>query len=371
MDAQTMIKLKRMINIAYITLICVAVFLVLKYALVLVLPFLIAFAIVSAIHPIIRRLKKVMKTQHPSISFIVMLIIYIGIGTGLFFLAFNLIFWLRNQFIQLPRYYDTVLVPTFIQIRDNVSDLLNEMPEDWRIQLLSMQERMMQEIQSALMNLSQRGLTFISSFTAGVPGFLIAFIFTIMTSFFLSMQYDTVVKFLKIQPPPRIREAISEIGDILQTTVLKYLSAFMKIMCVTFVEVSIGLSFLRVQNAILIALIIAVFDILPVLGTGAIVIPWAIIECFKGNFALALGLIILYAIVTVVRNIVEPKIVGDKLGLNPIVSLTSIYLGFQLIGFPGMIVMPMLTQILLQLHRRGKLRLFREAEPDNVKDSPE
>jgi len=362
MDSQTLYKVKQMINITYVVFIGITIFLVFKYALALVLPFIIAFAIVSAIHPLIRKLKKAMRTQHVFVSFIVMLLIYISIGTGLFFLIFNLVFKLKEHFIQLPNYYDNVFVPSFTQIRDNFSAFLIELPLDWQHQIQAAQISFMQGIQTSVMNLSQRGLSILSGFTAGIPGFLIAFIFTIMTSFFLSMQYDAVVAFLRLQLPLKVRESISEIWDILQTTVLKYLSAYIKIMCITFAEVFIGLSVLRVPNAILIALIIAIFDALPVLGTGAIVIPWAIIECFKGNFPLALGLIILYAIVTVVRNIVEPKIVGDKLGLNPIVSLTSIYLGFQLIGVLGMIIMPMLTQILLQLHRRGKLKLFRDVD---------
>ena len=371
MDTQTLSRLRQMINIAYAVLIGVAVFLVLKYALKLVLPFIIAFAIVSLLHPLIRGLKKAMKTQHPFVSFIVMLIFFLGVGTGLFFLILHLVFWLHDIFLKLPAYYDTVLVPSFILIRDNISTFLNELPPDWQYQLQVAQTTALQEIQAMIMGLSQRGLSVVSAFTAGIPGFLIAFIFTIMTSFFLSMQYDTVVKFLKYQPPKKVRESVAEIIDILQKTVLKYLSAYIKIMCVTFIEVFIGLSVLKVEGAILIALIIAVFDALPVLGTGAIVIPWAVIECIKGNFALALGLIILYAIVTIVRNIVEPKIVGDKLGLNPIVSLTSIYLGFQLIGVLGMIIMPMLTQILLQLHRRGKLKLFRELEEPTPQATPE
>jgi sporulation integral membrane protein YtvI len=177
------------------------------------------------------------------------------------------------------------------------------------------------------------------------------------------MQYDSVADFIGAQLPPRARGVIAELKDIMRITVMRYVSAYVKLMAITFAELSIGLLVLRAPNAVLIAAGIAVFDALPLFGTGAIVIPWVITELVKGNFPFAAGLLILYALVTVIRNIIEPKIVGDKLGLNPIVSLVSIYLGFRLLGVFGMILMPILTQILLELHKRGKIRLFRFAVP--------
>ena len=108
----------------------------------------------------------------------------------------------------------------------------------------------------------------------------------------------------------------------------------------------------------------------PVIGTGGIMIPWVLIKLLQGNFSLAIGLGILYAIVTVVRNLIEPKIVGDQLGLNPVVSLISIYLGYKLFSVIGMILFPILAQILLTLHRNGTIRLYREWREEDKNDAP-
>jgi len=124
------------------------------------------------------------------------------------------------------------------------------------------------------------------------------------------------------------------------------------------VELFLGLLVLGESNAIAIALGIALFDALPFFGTGAIMVPWAALELLQGNYPLGVGLAILYAIVTLIRNIIEPKIISDKLGLNPIVSLVAIYLGFRTMGVLGMIFMPILVQILFALHQEGSFPLF-------------
>jgi len=130
-------------------------------------------------------------------------------------------------------------------------------------------------------------------------------------------------------------------------------------MCVTFVELAVGLTILGVSGAPLIALGIAVFDFFPVLGTGGIMIPWIVLEILRGDFTLAIGLAVLYAIVSVVRGFIEPKIVGGQLGQHPLLTLCAIYAGFQLMGFLGMVLLPIIAQILVSLHRSGVLRLWR------------
>jgi len=117
---------------------------------------------------------------------------------------------------------------------------------------------------------------------------------------------------------------------------------------------------LRVNNSIPIALGIAIFDALPVLGTGGIMVPWIAIALLNGKIPLAVGLAILYAIVLVVRNIIEPRIVGNQLGLHPLVTLSAIYAGFKLMGVMGMILFPIMVQILAGLHHSKVIQLWQD-----------
>ena len=142
-------------------------------------------------------------------------------------------------------------------------------------------------------------------------------------------------------------------------TLLKCLASYALILCITFAELSIGLSVLRVPNAVLIALCIAVFDILPVLGTGGIMIPWGIICLILGKWVLGFGLLVLYVIITVVRNIIEPKIVGYQVGLHPVVTLLCMLTGLQFFGLLGLFGFPITLSLLKNLNDRGLIHIFK------------
>ena len=110
-------------------------------------------------------------------------------------------------------------------------------------------------------------------------------------------------------------------------TLLVCIRSYALIMSITFIELSVGLTVIGVKNPVPIALLISIFDILPVLGTGGIMIPWIILEALTRNFTLSFALLAVYLFVTVVRNILEPKIVGTQIGLHPIVTLSSMFVG--------------------------------------------
>jgi predicted PurR-regulated permease PerM len=112
---------------------------------------------------------------------------------------------------------------------------------------------------------------------------------------------------------------------------------------------------LNISNAILIAIITAVFDILPVLGTGGILIPWAIMTLFQGNYQTGIGLLLVYLFVTVVRNILEPKIVGGQLGIHPVVTLMSMFVGVNLLGVIGLFGFPITISLLKHLNDTGTI----------------
>ncbi|MDZ5016645.1 AI-2E family transporter, partial [Clostridium perfringens] len=152
---------------------------------------------------------------------------------------------------------------------------------------------------------------------------------------------------------------ILDVKDYIVGTLFKLIKAYAIIISITFIELSIGLSILKVESAITIAALIALVDILPVLGTGGVVIPWVIIEAVKGNFGLAIGLAILYVTITVIRNILEPKIVGQQVGLHPLVMLVCMFMGARIFGFLGLFILPFIVIILKNLNDSGKIHIFK------------
>ena len=111
-------------------------------------------------------------------------------------------------------------------------------------------------------------------------------------------------------------------------------------MLITFLELTAGLMLLKIKYAPFIALLISVIDILPVLGTGMVVIPWGFAELITGNAARGIGLLVMYAVITLVRNFAEPKIIGDKIGINPLFTLLAMFIGLKTAGIAGVLLFP-------------------------------
>ena len=189
--------------------------------------------------------------------------------------------------------------------------------------------------------------------------FLVKFIFAIISSFLFTLDYYRFTGFVMRQFPERVQHIILNIKRNIFGTIFKLMKAYFILMTLTFIELSIGFTIFSIPNAILLAVIIAILDILPAIGVGGILIPWSIIELVKGNYNLSIGLIVIYAIITIIRYILEPKIVGSQIGLNPIVIIISIFLGAQIFGFLGIFILPIIATIIKYLNDSGTIKLFK------------
>lgn len=173
------------------------------------------------------------------------------------------------------------------------------------------------------------------------------------------MDFDAFSSFLLRQFPPKGWEILVTVKQYFVNTLFVVIRSYALIMTITFVELSIGLTIIGIPNSVLIALCIAVFDILPVLGTGGIMIPWTIIAFIQGDIQRAIGLLIIYVVVTIIRNILEPKIVGSQLGLYPVVTLMSMYVGTCLLGVVGLFGFPITLSLIKNLNDKGVIKIFK------------
>ncbi|HBF3457243.1 TPA: AI-2E family transporter, partial [Clostridioides difficile] len=182
---------------------------------------------------------------------------------------------------------------------------------------------------------------------------------TLIASFFFTFDYQKIVNFILKQFPEKSQFMIINIKNSSINALLKLLKAYAILLSVTFIELLIGLTILKVENAFTISVIIALVDILPVLGTGSILTPWMIISLINGNINLAIGLLILYIIITVVRQILEPKVVGHQIGLYPLITLMCMFVGAQLFGIAGLFGFPIAATIIKNLHDNGIITAFK------------
>lgn len=204
-----------------------------------------------------------------------------------------------------------------------------------------------------------------------IPSVLIAVVITLVASCFMTTEYPKVMAFIRLQFPEHRRNDIDRAKVLLKSSLGKMGKAYALIMLVTFIEMSVGLTVLRLIGVfqsnyiIMIAVVTAIIDIVPVLGTGTVLIPWAVYSFITGSFGLGIGLIVIYAAITVIRQVIEPKLVAGQLGLSPIVTIAALYFGLKIFGVLGMLITPILVIMLKLLNDEGIIHLWRS--PARVK----
>jgi sporulation integral membrane protein YtvI len=182
--------------------------------------------------------------------------------------------------------------------------------------------------------------SFLSSLVTTVPKILLFITVTLISLIYFSLDLDKVSDSLVSVLPSRMRSRIMNLKDNILTLVGGYLKSYFLIMLITFSVMAVGLFLLKAENVILLSALIAVLDILPVIGVGTVLIPWSVFSFFKGNAYMGVGLIILFLVNQVVRQLSEPKILGKSLNLHPILTLIFVYAGYALFGVLGIIILP-------------------------------
>ena len=211
-----------------------------------------------------------------------------------------------------------------------------------------------------------------------IPSAFLATLISIIACCFMTADYDRLVNFVKRQVPQKRRDALSTSKRLLFSSMFKMVRAYTLIILITFCELSLGLGFLKLIGAyesgyiLVIALLTAIVDIFPVLGTGTILIPWGVISLFMGRIGLGIGLLVLYVIISVIRQIIEPKLVAGHLGLPPVATVVGMYIGLQLFGFIGIFLVPLTLIMLKLLNDQGVIHLWKRAgEEGSAEEAPD
>ena len=171
----------------------------------------------------------------------------------------------------------------------------------------------------------------------------------VISSFLISARLPKIKSWLKKRLPEEKLKPAADALKRMKNAVGGWLTAQLKLMGVTFTILTLGFVVLRIAYAPLWALVVALVDALPVLGTGTVLVPWAVICFLQGEGARAIGLLGVYAVVTLSRSMLEPKLVGRHLGLDPLVTLMALYVGYKLWGVGGMIFAPLLAVTIMQV----------------------
>lgn len=347
------------IHFLYFTIILALIFLLFRYVIYFIMPFLIGFAIAFMLRPLIKRLAAKSGGFEKGWSIIMILVFYLTIGLFITLLSVKGYGLVKDFIENVPMLYQMYVEPLLNSTLSEIETVWHTMDSDTAATIASFLDDLSSSLSSMISSVSKGTLNVFTDFATRIPNLVISFFFAIISSFFIAADYPHITAFITRQLPDKQRSILFAIRHYISDTVMKFVIAYGKIMTLTFIEISIGLKILGVENAIVVAFIIAIFDVLPVLGTGGIMIPWILISFLNSTPKLGVGLLILYLIVTIIRNIIEPKIVGKQIGLHPVLMLLCMYLGVKLFGFLGLFIMPFLILILQNLNQEGFIKLYK------------
>lgn len=196
----------------------------------------------------------------------------------------------------------------------------------------------------------------IGSLAATLPGAFLFLFTTILATYFTSAGRPALLSALRGLLPVPWRTRLGRAAAGLKGALGGWLRAQGLLMLLTFGELALGFLLLRVDAALLLAGLTALVDALPVFGSGTVLLPWGIFSLLLGDLRTGLGLLGLYAVVTVVRNLLEPRLVGKRMGLHPLAALACMYVGFRAFGVWGMLLAPLAVVLARQLWRSGLLQ---------------
>ncbi|MBR7117666.1 MAG: AI-2E family transporter [Clostridia bacterium] len=206
-------------------------------------------------------------------------------------------------------------------------------------------ERVADVFYELLISLAAKLGSVVTSWVGAVPKILLFILITVIASVYFALDLERVNGAVKKILPEAVYGWLSELKRGAFRTGVRYLRSYLILMMLTFIIMLVGLMLLGRPYAVLLAFIIAIADVLPVIGVGSILIPWGIYEIAFGADGIGIGLIILMAVYELIRQFLEPKIVGKNLGVHPLLTLVTLYVGYSLFGFVGLLLVPVVSVI--------------------------
>ncbi len=354
-------RINFLLNTAYFLAIGVIFYIIVKFLASWLLPFVIAFIVAYLLNPIITNMQKKSKIKRGFCAVLIVAIFYLIAVMLISLIGYSVGAFLVNVFSSLPTFYVESIQPGLDNLLDALNATILSINPQIQTSVNSFTYTFFESLSNQVTQISVNALSGITVYITKMPQLFLSILISIIASFFIAADYNNIVKFILNLFPAKTKDIIFDARDYGVKVLKKYLISYSIIVSVTFVELSIAFFLLGIEYAVLIALVIAVFDIMPVLGTGGIVVPWAIISLLIGEIPLGVGLFIVYFMVTIIRQILEPKVIGDQVGLHPVATLASMYVGIQAFGVIGLFLLPMSIVILKELYTAGKIKLpFKE-----------
>ncbi|MBQ1895925.1 MAG: AI-2E family transporter [Clostridia bacterium] len=373
------------INVFYITILIAIVALVLKYAFYPLLPIFIALLIALVLQRPMKFISRKLKLPRALVATVLALALLALLCLGVYAIGDRVVsegislvkliseYFSDYEWIESQVYGILDSLPSFIS--DSVRDNVDELMENLEILMSNDPEIANKEYTISLSSFDFSGIyekltSGVSSGVSGViatakqiPSILVAIIICIILSVFMTIEYDEIIRIIESMIGPEPTKKFQAVRRVMKTSMGKLAKAYAVICSMTFIELSLGLVILKAIGIykggyiLVIAVITALLDILPVLGIGTVMWPWMAFCLLTGDMKMLFGLLIIYGIITVVRHIIEPKLVSDTMELPAALTLSIMYIGLKFFGVVGMFAFIIILYVVVALNREGVIHL--------------
>ncbi len=347
-----------------------ALWLLMKYGVRVLLPFLLAWVLSLLIAPLADAVSRA--THLPRrLSAVLLLLLALALLVGVIVFSLNRLFREIEGLFRFWTEDPERLGNTIQQIVDYFSELGEKIPFLSALDGVEGLETIVGDVGTLVSDFVKETVSEVTSriptlafkVIAGTPGALLFLLVFLISSFYFSVDGDRIAGGIKAILPKRISAHTVGLRRRLSALLYRYFRVYFLLFLLTFTELLIGFTILGREYAFLLALVISALDILPLLGVGSILLPWAGVLFLVRDYHSAIGLLILWGVITVVRQIVEPRLIGESFGMHPLVALVSLYAGLKLFGFVGILVGPALAVFLKllvsELHGEKEIRAER------------
>lgn len=339
--------LKPLMFFAYIFSAIILLFFVLPQAVKLLLPAILALVISMLIEPWVCFFEKKVRIPRKAAALIAILLVISAVGIIVFNLVYQGVYFLQNFALKLP----TLIageheLPSWLV---SLQDYLIKLPEPMQGFVDDIKNNIVSNISQLISPATRATFSMAADIAAKLPHILIFTVVLILSTYFITYDRKSIAGFMmRVMSKERFVK-VCRIKNKLFEACGAYFRAQLILMCIIFCVILTGLLILRVDNAPIIAIAVAFVDAIPILGTGTVLIPWAIVSLIESKYALALGLVIIYVCALVVRQFAEPKVVSTQIGLHPLVTITSMYAGLRAVGVAGMIFGPIIAILIIKI----------------------
>lgn len=343
---------KALANITVALFIFLAVIFLVPKVLIFFMPFVVGWIIALLARPLVRFFEEKVKLKRKASSAFVIIAVIALVVLFLYLVGAKLVDEIIGLINALPEMW-AAMKADFEDIGRNLNVFYKRLPVDVQNSIIDFINEIGTYVGEAFGKVSTPTINAVGNFAKQLPAIIIGVIMALLSSYFFVAERTTVSDWLHNHMPTSIRVRYQMIKRSMAKAVGGYFKAQLKIEVWMYLLLVIGLSILQIDYTLLIALGIALLDFFPFFGTGTVMVPWAILKILSGDYTIAIGLLIIWGVGQLARQLIQPKIVGDSVGVPPIPTLFLLYIGYKLGGVFGMIVAVPVGLIIMTLYEEG------------------